>query len=298
MLSRRMFGFAVASSLLGSHAAAAQNLAARASGGRGLFWEVQSTAPSVLYGYGRTSTVVAPDILSEGKRYVELTQRIVGTRPNVTLAATSLARSGAPAIVDRLSPPVASRLRDVLSLDDQMARQTEKVSGLEAVAWLSTEGRSPIGTTVYSALLDHARAIQRPVFYLLSDQDMASLRSTPDLVADDKAIDEKMINYLLVLRATIGPIGKHQEILYAERRASALDRLENEMMVRGIPSLVRLGGIDEERMHALLADKVEAMLKVPAGGRTLLLLPIAMLTGGDGMIERLRKQGIEVATLA
>jgi hypothetical protein len=297
MFGRRTFSFGVASALMGQRAAASQTLSKPASG-RGLFWGVQSTSSAILYGYGRTSTVVAPDILDDGKRFVEQTQRLVGTMPNVSLAATSLARSGTPALVDRISPPVAARLRDVLALDAQMARQAEKVSGLEAAAWLLTEGRSPVGATVYSALLDHARSINRPVFYLLSDQDMAPLQSAPDLVADDKTVDEKMINYLLTLRATIGPIGKHEETLYAERRAAALDRLENEMMVRGVPSLMRLGGVDEERMHALLADRVEAVLKKPAGGRALLLLPIGMLTGADGLLEKLRRQGMDVATLA
>lgn len=302
MLGRRLFGFGVASALLGQRAVAAQTRV-KPAGGRGLFWGVQSTAPAVIYGYGRTSTVVAPDILDDGKRFVEQTQRVIGTMPNVSLAATalappSMAPGGAPALVERLSAPVATRLRDVLAGDAHMARQTEKVSGLEAVVWLLTEGRSPIGVSVHSALLDHARAGGKPIFYLLSDQDLAQLRRTPDLAADDRAIDDKAINYLLTLRNTIGPIGKHAETLYAQRRSAALDRLEDEIATRGIPGLVRLGGLDEARMHALLAVRVEALLKTPADGRALMLLPVAMLTDSDGLLERLRRQGMEVAAIA
>ena len=278
-------------------------MAAKPAGGRGLFWGVQSAAPAVLYGYGRTSTVVAPDILGDGKRFVEQTQRLVGTMRDVSLATTapappSIAPGGAPALVGRLSAPVASRLRAVLAGDERMARQAAQVSGAEVVAWLLTEGRAPAGPSVHSALLDHARATDRPIFYLLSDEDVAELRRPPDLAAVDRAIDEKAINYLLTLRNTIGPIGRHQETLYAQRRSAALDRLEDEIAARGIPSLLRLGGLDEARMHALLAVRVEAVLKTPADGRALVLLPVAMLTESGGLLERLRRQGMEVATLA
>jgi hypothetical protein len=105
MLGRRIFGFGVASALLGQRAVAAQTRVKPASG-RGLFWGVQAAAPAVIYGYGRTSTVVAPDILDDGQRFVEQTQRVIGTMPNVSLAATSLAPpsmapGGAPANTSR-----------------------------------------------------------------------------------------------------------------------------------------------------------------------------------------------------
>jgi hypothetical protein len=268
---------------------------------RGLFWKVSRNGqpPAIIFGYERTAAAITADVVSDGNRFVDGAQRIVGAMPNFTMPRVDITKTGMPPLVSRLSPALAQRVRDIVAATPALAASPiEHVSGIVFVTIVMLEGQTPAAATVGGTIAQHAQAASKPISYLLSIDDIKGVYRPPDLGAIDQQIDNGVVNYLLTLRDTIGPLGKYLETLYVARRAQDLKRVSDEMTARGVPRMEAITGLPPDQLQSLLSTRARDPLNQQASADTFLMLPLGTVTGGANLLGTLRQAGMEVSTVA
>jgi hypothetical protein len=220
--------------------------------------------------------------------------------PNIRFPKVGLERKDTTPLLDRLSKPTAERVRGLLSRDARWKDTVvDNVSGIELVAFILFEGQSPTAPSVGGIIAEQAQAKGKPVSFLLSQADVQRLLGKPDLAAIDKRIDEKAVSWLLDLHSRLGPLGRHFETLYAERRAADIRRLMTDLYDHGVPDFNEMGGLQAGKAEAMLAARTLELVTKPEGARSFLMLPLgALWDDRNGVLIKLRQDGVKVTPIA
>jgi hypothetical protein len=263
-----------------------------------VFWRVSMPGRKahVLFGAVRIAATVVPDIVGDGKRLIDETERIVVGVPNFEMTAWDLPRGTLPPIWKSIGRPVADDLRSALAgLPDGVP--VEELSGFEVSWLLMGEGQTPPNPYLADALARHSRSRGRPVAFLITEKEIREQFWRPrDPVALNNTIDEPKIAFLLDVRRRVGPIGAHLEQLYRARRGEEIYRFTAEIANQGIPDPSAF--IEEEEAGALAFDRLLGLLDSTDAPTAFVVLPIGMLTGETGMLPRLRARGCTVTPIA
>jgi hypothetical protein len=131
---------------------------------------------------------------------------------------------------------------------------------------------------------------------LLTADEVAGAFQAADLAAVNAKIGEEQITYLLQLRQGVGPIGGHLEQLYRARQSEEINRFTADINAHGVPSLSEL--ISGEPLKALMLERATQMLSGQSSDTALLLLPIGVLTGTNGLLAALKAHGVTVTPVA
>lgn len=263
-----------------------------------LFWRAKvGNGSAILYGYERIAASRVPDIVKDGDRFIDETTRVVqDLSPVVKFPPIQIARKEVVPLSKTLSEPVMSELRAVFAETPQIGEMTNLLSGFETTSLLMGEGQAPSTPSAGGMIADHARTLKRPTVQLIADAEAQALWNPPDLAALNKSIDESKIKYLLDLRRQVGPIGAHLEQLYLDRKGEEINRFTAEIRKHGIVSPTSF--LSEDRMRALLFDRLVKTLSAQDAVAAFALLPLGLLTGGDGVLAKLRAGGNAVTALA
>jgi hypothetical protein len=293
-ITRRLFAGGLAA------AAFAPRALAGASEDRALFWSAEPSGQprSILFGYERIGAARTADIVRDGERLADDQERLIGDMPNVRFPRVEVARKDTPPLVERLPKPAADRVRALLDKDVRWKAMTDRVSGIEFVTLVLFDGQTPSNPSVGGTIVAHQLAKGKAISYLLSQTDLQGMLAKPDLASIDKRIDEKTVTWLLDLRDRVGPVGRHFETLYSERRAADIEKLAADMLAHGVPSLGRMGGLQAGKVVATLTARTAEALKTPEAARSFLLLPLGTLCADDGVLARLRADGVKVTPIA
>ena len=265
---------------------------------RAVFWriETQDNARGTVFGYARTAAALIPDVVRDGIRMVEQSGRVVLDMNNVTLASVSTTES-MPPLLPMLSRPLADELRTVLTAAPSLQAQADSMPGFLIVMWLYGEGQTKPVPSVGGVIMDRAKALHLPATTLLSSDDLAKLRKPADLVALNRAIDDKVIAFMLNVRRQVGPIGKHCETLYRERRGQELHQFTKDLSDHGT-SLSQLLVEGDSAREMLLARLPAALSAPPSGQTAFCFMPIGVITGPDGLLATAHKRGMRMSALA
>ena len=271
--------------------------AAAAEQDRALFWRVGSgTNASIVFGYVRIGASVAPDVVSDGERLLESVHAVVTDMPaNVRFPPLSVDRKQVKPIVQVVSPAVAEELRAALGATPAQA-VADSISGFETTVILMSEGQHPSNPSIGGTIVGYAAAHGHPMRQLLTNDEVAGTYQAPDLAAVNARIGEGQITYLLQLRQRFGPIGGHLEQLYRARQSEEIDRFTADIDKHGVPSLSAL--ISGDRLRALIVDRATRMLSDRPSDTALLLLPLGVLTGPNGLLAALEARGVAVTPVA
>ena len=264
---------------------------------RGLFWTATPPGkpPSVLFGYARTAAAATAGIVRDGNRFAAQARRLKGDVANFQMPPISMSHDLLQPIVGRVSPALAERIRAVLDKSFPSVPAKEKLSGFEVIILLMGEGQTPPQPSVGGTIVEHAQAAGKPIDYLVSADEVKAAYHPPDIPALDKHIDENVLNYLLTLRDTAGPIGKYQEGLYAARRTADLGKVTAEMKAHGVPSIVDL--LPTATLEGTIIDRAVQTVK-GAQDQMFLLLPVGTLTRPGGILSKMKDSGVEISPLA
>ena len=269
---------------------------------RALFWSAEPPGQprSILFGYERVGAARTADIVRDGERFTDEQARIIGAMPNVRFPKVGLERKDTTPLPERVSKPTAERVRTLLGRDARWKDTVvDNVSGIELVAFIQFEGQSPTAPSVGGTIAEHAQAKGKPVSFLLSQADLQSMLGKPDLAAIDKRIDEKTVVWLLDLRDRLGPVGKHFETLYSERRVADIQHLMADLRAHGVPDFNEMGGLQADKVEAMLAARTVETVKKPEGAKSFLMLPLGTLWNEkNGVLAKLRTDGVKVTPLA
>lgn len=263
-----------------------------------LFWRVNVGKNSaILYGYERVAASVAPDVVKDGDRFIDDTKSmILDLSPVVKFPPIQVERNNTTPFSNAVSKETLVELRDAFAKIPPIAAMTDLLSGFEITSLLMGEGQTPSPASVGGVIAEHGRALNRPVALLVSDAEAQGLWNPPDIAALNKSIDEAKVRYLLDLRKQVGPIGAHLEKLYVARQGEEINRFTAEIRKHGIVSPSSF--LTEDRMRALLLDRLVTALSASDAVAAFALLPLGLLTGADGLLAKLRAGGNAVTALA
>jgi hypothetical protein len=263
-----------------------------------VFWRVSmpSRKAHVLFGAVRIAASVVPEIVRDGKRLIDETQRVVVGVPNFQMPALDLPRRTLPPIWKSIGQPVADDLRSVLAgLPDGIP--TEELSGFEVSWLLMGEGQTSPDPYLADVLARHSRLRGRPVAFLISEKEMREqFWRPPDIAALNRLIDEPKIAYLLDLRRRVGPIGAHLEQLYRARRGEEIYRFTADIVRQGIPDLSTF--FEEDGSRELAFDRLVGLLDSADAPASFVVLGLGLLTGDKGVLAKLRARGFTVTPIA
>ena len=293
-MTRRLFAGGLAT------AAFAPRARAGATEDRALFWSAERPGQprSVLFGYERIAATRTADIVRDGERLADGQARMIGAMPNVSFPKVEIPRKDTTPLVERLSKPAAERVRALLGRDPRWKPMTDTLSGIEFVAFVMFEGQTQATASVGGTIAAHELGKGKPIAYLLSQTDLQDMLGKPNLAAVDKRIDEKTVTWLLDLHDRVGAVGLHYETLYAERRSADIHKLSADMRTHGVPSFNEMGGLQADKVEAMLVARTAETLKKPAGSKSFMLLPLGMLCDDKGVLAALRADGVRVTPIA
>ncbi len=293
-ITRRLFAGGLAT------AACVPRARAGATDDRALFWSVEPAGQprSILFGYERVAAARTADIVRDGERLADNQNRLIGAMPNVRFPKIEIPRKDTTPLVERLSKPAAERVRALLGKDEKWKPMTDTLSAVEFVALVMFEGQTPATASVGGTIAAHELGKGKQITYLLSQTDLQDMMGKPDLAALDKRIGEKTITWLLDLHDKIGAVGRHYETLYTERRSADIKKLSADMRAHGVPSFNEMGGLQADKVEAVLATRTVETLKKPEAAKSFLLLPLGTLCDDMGVLARLRADGVKVTPLA
>jgi hypothetical protein len=265
---------------------------------RALFWRIGSGTDnsSILFGYERIGANIAPGVVSDGDRLVESVHAVIADmNPNIRFPPVSLDRQATKPIVQLLSPNVGDQLRTALAATPAKAA-VDTMTGFEATFILMSEGQHPPTPSVGGTIAEHAASHGRPLRQLLSNDDVAAAYQAPDMTEVNAKIGEAQIAYLLQLRQRVGAIGGHFEQLYAARQSAAIERVTADIDAHGIPNLSEL--LLNARLRQLMVDRAAQFATNQPSAAALLLLPLGVLTGVNGVLAALKASGATITAVA
>lgn len=293
-ITRRLFAGGLATVTFASRAMAG------ATDDRALFWSAEPTGRprSILFGYERIAATRTADIVRDGERLADDQDRLIGAMPNVSFPKVEIPRKDTTPLVERLSKPAAERVRALLGQDARWKPMTDTLSGIEFVAFIMFEGQTQATASVGGTIAAHELSKGKPIAYLLSQTDLQDMLGKPNLAAVDKRIDEKTVTWLLDLHDRVGAVGQHYEALYAGRRSADIQKLSDDMRAHGVPSFNEMGGLQADKVEAMLVARTAETLKKPGGAKSFMLLPLGTLCDDKGVLAKLRADGVKVTPIA
>jgi hypothetical protein len=271
---------------------------ARAENERALFWRIEAgnDAVGTVFGYARTAASVSADVVRDGIRIVEQSRRVVLDMDNVKFPPVTTSEH-MPPLLPMLGRPVADELRKALTALAVPQSQIDDMPGVLIAMFLYGEGQTKPVPSVGGVIMDRAKALRLPVTTLLATSEVEKLRKPIDLVTLNKTVDEKVIAFMLDVRRQVGPIGKHCEDLYRERRAEELRAFARSMSEHGVPESQTF--FESETIRELLLTRVTAALSSQAADEpAFCFLPIGVISGPDGLLATSHRRGIRASALA
>jgi hypothetical protein len=271
----------------------------RAEEHRALFWRIETpdNATGIVFGYARTAASVLPDIVRDGVRLIEQSGRVLIDMDNIQLPSVTT-HEKMPPLVPMVSRPVSDELRKILAAQSIPQSEIAGLPGLFIAMVLLAEGQTkPPMPTVGAVIVDRAKELNRPITALLARHEVEALQKPVDLVALNKAIDEKVIAFMLEVRERFGPIGGHCETLYRERKGEKLYTFVKILDEGGLPEPGQFLESDAAR-EMFVARLPVALASHAASPPTFCLLPIGVLTGPGGLLSAFSKRGMRISTLA
>jgi hypothetical protein len=210
---------------------------ARAEQERGLFWRIETpdNALGIVFGYARTAASVVPGVVEDGVRLIEQSNRVLLDMDNIKFPPVTT-NEKMPPLLPMLSRPVSDELREVLAAQPIPQPQVDGLPGLLIAMLLNGEGQTkPVMPSVGGAIVDRAKGLHLSVTALLARSEVEKLQKPVDLVALNNTVDEKMIAFLLDVRRQVGPIGRHCETIYRERKGEELYQFVKSLGEHGVP---------------------------------------------------------------
>ncbi len=293
-ITRRTFVLLAAAATVFGRAAVA-----RAAEDRGLFWRIETRdgRSAIIFGYESVAASVVPDVVQDALRIVEQAHRVVLDISEVTLPTLTAPNEKLPPVLPKLSRADADDLREIATALSVPPQQIDGMSGLLFALLLYGEGQSKPNPSVAGVIVERARALGEPIAALLMPRDIEALRTPVDLVTMNAAVDEHKVAFLLELRRQVGPIGIHCENLYRDRKAEELNDFRERVNKHGVPALQMV--LDTGTLRPVFWSRLSAALSASSAKQpTLFILSLGMLTGPDGILNRLRAQGARVTVLA
>jgi hypothetical protein len=263
-----------------------------------LFWRIEAGngAVGTVFGYARTAASVSADIVRDGILIVEQSRRVVLDMDNVKFPPVTTSEH-MPPLMPMLGQPLADELRRALTALAVPQSQIDDMPGVLIAMFLYGEGQTKPVPSVGGVIMDRAKALRLPVTTLLATSEVEKLRKPIDLVALNKAVDENVIAFMLDVRRQVGPIGKHCEDLYRERRAEELHGFARSMSEHGVPESQTF--FEGETIRELLLTRLAAALSSQAADApAFCFLPIGVISGPDGLLATSRRRGMRASSLA
>ena len=285
-------------SLVAGAAACPWGGAARTETDRALFWRIEAgnDAVGTVFGYARTAASVSADVVRDGIRMLEQSRRVVLDMDNVKFPPVTTTER-MPPLLPMLNRPVADELRNLLAALTAPQLQIDEMPGVLIAMFLYGEGQTKPVPSVGGVIMDRAKALHLPVTTLLATSEVEKLRKPVDLVTLNKAVDEKVIAFMLDVRREVGPIGRHCEHLYSERRAEELHAFARSMREHGVPESQTF--FEGETIRELLLTRLPAALSSQAADApAFCFLPIGVISGPDGLLATSRRRGMRATALA
>ncbi|WP_349962896.1 hypothetical protein [Rhizobium sp. ZPR3] len=256
-----------------------------------LFWHAgRADQSSAIFGYERINAALVSDIVSDGDRIADSATSIyTDFNQNLPLARYKVNLKDVPPVFPELQQADADDLRRIMTAGGGAA--VENLPGFVVSLFLIGEGQHPAGPTAGGVIIDHVRSSGKQPSPLISDAEFESIWSPPDTPAA-RSVGARQISYLLQKRRQVGPIGLYLETLYAQRRSSEIMQLIAEIDREGVISpTVSLGG---PQFKALLLEQI---LKIRSA-KNFIFLPLGVLLGDDGILQRMRGNGFQINSLA
>jgi hypothetical protein len=250
--------------------------AARTAEERGLFWRVETRdrAVGVIFGYEGFAASIAPDVVQDGLRTVDRTQRVVLDISNFTLPPITAPNAKLPPVLPKLSTTDAEDLLEIATALGVPRPQIESMSGILCAVLLYVEGQAKPDPSIAGVIVERAKALGEPIAALLTQRDVEASRTAVDLVTMNATVDENKIAFLL-----------------------DLNQFRERVTQEGVPAFQML--LDSHVLRPLLLARFSAALANSTSKQpTLFILSLGMLTGSDGILNRLRAQAAHVTVLA
>jgi hypothetical protein len=258
---------------------------------RALFWriKIRDGRSGVVFGYGPIAASLVPDVVSDGERMIERTSRVVPDLNPFTSPPMKMGKL--PPLLSRLGQAVAAELRNVLTELGVTQLQLESEPGFVVAFRLIGEGQTKPVPSVGDIIVNRARARGRSITTLLTEDEVKHIIKPVDMTALNDTINETMIAFMLELRRQVGPIGAHSEKLYGDRKSDELYRFSKKLADQGVPGP---DNFFNDYSDLLFSRIIGALTALPC----FILVPVGMLTGSEGILERFRRQGADVRVLA
>jgi hypothetical protein len=297
MIDRRsLIGFMAAAASLGWKARAC----AADRSDKGLFWRLQipDKGTAVVFGAWMIAASVVPGIVLDAYAFIELTRRMIGGYPDYQFKFNGDRKDDKP-LVEILSPRLANEVRVITEASPGLFRgQFEEIPAFMTPLLLIGEGQTqmppavPVGTMIRA----YAEQVRRPVSFLLSESEVRGLLGIPDLAMANDAANETLITYLIELRRQRGPLGRYVEQLYAARDGERLQSLCDDLFQHGLPPM---GWFSKSAILQVRTLILQRLLEAVGSqsGISFFVLELPMLTGTDGLLAALRRQGATISVL-
>ena len=268
---------------------------------KGLFWrlDVPGKGTAVVFGAWMIAGSVVPEIVRDGRVFVELTQRTIGAYPDFTFPKVDLDRKNIKPLHTIVSRGLAEEVRVIVEAATGMSSgQFDTMPAAMIPMLLITEGqtRMPPAVPVGLMIRAYAQQLQRPFSFLLSESEVKAAMGPPDLAAAATAVNESLIMYLIELRRQRGPLGRYVERLYAGRDSEGLQSFNDGVHEHGQVMM----GFSESAVLSLRKVILERMLQAIGSqpGMSFFNLELVSLTGANGLFAALRRQGATIRALA
>ena len=265
----------------------------------GLFWiaATMGKPTTTMFGYARTAASAAPALVQEGEERARPCGVLVTDIPNVRLPLISINRNAVTAIASRVPTTLAARLSKAIDAAAPAMPTRERLSGLEVVILLQGEGETPPQPSVGGTIAEALQKTGQPFRCLLTPQEYVAGYSTPDLAALDRTIDADVVAFLLDQRDRVGPLGRYQEKLYVAQKIGDLARFTDDLRAHGVPSFKDYSGLAADRVEALIVERSLQTIQATAVPQ-FVMVPVAVLTGEQGVLARGRAAGLSFKRVA
>jgi hypothetical protein len=273
---------------------------AMADQGPVLFWRVaRPDLPiGIIFGYDRIPAETVPDIVKDGWRMVDSTARVIHDLDNVTNPQIGMSKTD-EALLPKLSKSVGDELR-ALFPKDAFPVEIDRMPGFLIMMALMSEGAQPMQAsdpTVAGVIMDRARALGRPETFLLGTDEARSvilIRSSEDMSAFNRRLDDRIVARVLELRRRVGPLGAYTQQLYRQRQSDETERWLTGLQEAGLGMLCLF---DIPRFKELVASHLpNALAASPA--EPFMMFALALLYGPDGILARLSATGFTITRIA
>ncbi|WP_245289923.1 hypothetical protein [Neorhizobium galegae] len=260
-----------------------------------LFWRARfASSEAVLFGYVRSRGDAFPDVVADGKKFIDETSSfLVDVDPGIKFTTTTFDNDDLKPIFLELAKADQEELATIFA-GSKSIRSFSKLTALELNILLMGEGQQgfrPDAPSLGHTLFMYAQSLKRPMATLISQDEVKAL-SKPLTLESANAVGSESVVYLLNLRRRVGPIGAHFDRLYGTRESGEIAKLGEEMASKGVFDLREF--IDTGIMRSLLIERLSTL---SVGTDAFVTLPIGLLSGPDSICDALRSRGAEVTAI-